>query len=274
LESELTPASISLFQRLIYEAYRKNPRRMPWRETRDPYHILVSEVMLQQTGVGRVLEKYERFLEAFPDFSTLARAPLGKVLSAWQGLGYNRRSIALRSCAKVIMEDHRGSLPDRFEDLISLPGIGPATASAILAFAFERPALLVETNVRRVFLHFFFPGKTRVRDSEIVRLVELTMDRANPRTWYYALMDYGARLGKTHPGVNQKSAHYRRQSSFIGSTRQMRGAVLRTLLGQSGFTDLDLAHRLGVPISALSPVLAQLAREGFVITKGKRISIA
>lgn len=247
---------------------------MPWRETRDPYRILVSEVMLQQTGVERVLSKYSGFLESFPDFAALAEAPLRSVLAAWQGLGYNRRTVTLRGCAKAVMSDHGGVLPSRLEELTSLPGIGPATASGILAFAFGEPAAFVETNVRRVFLHFFFPGRTRVKDSEILPLVELTMDRANPREWYYALMDYGARLGKSHPGLRERSAHRRSQPRFEGSDRQVRGKILKVLLAEKGLTEAELAQRIGVAVPRLSRIVARLREEGFLNRKGAKVSIA
>jgi A/G-specific adenine glycosylase len=237
---------------------------MPWRETQDPYRILISEFMLQQTGVGRVLEKYRSFLEDFPDLSSLAEAPLERVLSVWQGLGYNRRAVSLRECAKIVVEKHGGVVPDRLEILTSLPGIGPATGSAVLVFAFGKPEVFIETNVRRVFLHFFFRQRTLVRDSEILRLIDRTLDRKNPRDWYYALMDYGALLGKTHPLTNRRSAHYRRQPSFEGSDRQVRGRILRMVLARGAMTEDALSRHLGVSLPRISRIVAQLSADGIL----------
>jgi len=166
---------------------------MPWRETSDPYRILVSEIMLQQTQVQRVETKYKEFIAAFPAFPSLARAPLREVLRVWQGMGYNRRAIALRKIAQRVVAEYDGGLPDSVATLRTFPGIGAATAGAIVAFAFNKPTVFLETNSRRVFLHVFFAGRQRVKDSDILPLVETTLDREKPRQWYYALMDYGAK---------------------------------------------------------------------------------
>ncbi|MFA5354028.1 MAG: hypothetical protein WC291_07350, partial [Thermodesulfovibrionales bacterium] len=221
----VTPRTVSLFQSIIKGHYRKQGRKMPWRETDDPYRIVVSEVMLQQTQVERVMGKYAEFIALFPDFPSLAAAPLQEVLAAWQGMGYNRRAISLQRLAVRVMEEHGGILPASPELLAKLPGIGKATASSIAAFAFNSPTVFIETNIRRVFIHFFFHDRDDVKDTEIYPLVELTLDRQDPRQWYYGLMDYGSLFRKTRHNPNRKSAHYSKQSRFEGSRRQLRGRV-------------------------------------------------
>ncbi len=179
---------------------------MPWRFSPSPYRVLVSEIMLQQTGISRVMAKYGAFLRAFPSLRRLAQASVADVLAAWKGLGYNRRALALLKTARIICENHRGRVPRSLDELVALPGIGQATASAVLVYAFNMPVAFIETNVRRVFLHFFFPGETQVSDARILPLVESTMDRENPREWFYALMDYGTMLAAAGENANTRSA--------------------------------------------------------------------
>ena len=184
---------VPLFKDIVHSYYQKHARKFPWRETRSPYGILVSEFMLQQTQVERVLGKYPLFIASFPDFQTISCASLKDVLLHWQGLGYNRRAVNLWKTAQAVVEGFHGDLPETREELIRMPGIGRATAGAILAFAFNRPVVFIETNIRRAFIHHFFQDRKDVRDSEILPLVEATLDYENPRQWYYALMDYGER---------------------------------------------------------------------------------
>ena len=246
---------------------------MPWRETGDPYRIAISEVMLQQTQVDRVRPKYAAFLAAFPDFAALARAPLPEVLAAWQGLGYNRRALALSRLARTVIAEHGGRLPREPEALRRLPGIGPATAASIAAFAFGVPTVFVETNVRRVFLHEFFPGRPGVSDAELLPLVARTLDRRRPREWYHALMDYGAELARTVPNPNRRSAGYARQARFAGSDRQVRGAILRALLAGGAATEARLGREVGAEPERLGRLLAALEAEGFVTRAGRRVAL-
>ena len=195
----LTPAAVRRFRRRLYRFYHDQGRQLPWRDTADPYHILVSEIMLQQTQVARVALQYEPFLQAFPDVFSLARAPLRDIMARWQGLGYNRRALALQGIARRLVAEFQGRLPASVDTLRTFSGIGEATAGALAAFAFNQPVVFIETNIRRVFLHCFFPGKSGVRDREILPLVDQTLDRERPRPWYYALMDYGAMLKRPPP---------------------------------------------------------------------------
>lgn len=262
------------FRLKITNFYHSHRRDLPWRDTTDPYWILVSEIMLQQTQVERVREKYSRFIARFPDVESLARASIEEVLSEWQGLGYNRRVLALKKAAGEIVERFGGVLPEDEKNLRSLPGIGPYTAAAILAFAFNRPVVMIETNIRRVFIHCFFQDRTEVADREILPLIEATLDRENPREWYNALMDYGYHLGTTIENPNRRSRHYQRQSSFEGSNRQIRGKILRLLVDGGEQATGDLCRNLDLPTSAIAPVLKQLEDEGFITREGNRVRIA
>lgn len=248
-------------QKLVWDYYRKYGRDLPWRKTRDPYRIVVSEVMLQQTQVERVIPYYERFIKQFSSFRVLARAEQGDVLRAWQGLGYNRRALNLQKLARVVISEHEGKLPATFEGLDALPGIGKGTAGSLSAFVFNKPVPFIETNIRRVFIHHFFKNKQEVRDDEILKLVERTLPARRAREWYYALMDYGSHLGKKVENPNRKSAHYGRQSRFEGSNRQLRGAILRGFL--SGLSETEL-ERLAGSKTKLARVRGELEKEGFL----------
>ena len=230
--------------------------------------------MLQQTQVERVQEKYRAFIAAFPDLSSLSRAPLKDVLSIWQGLGYNRRAIALQRTAQEVIEQNKGVFPSSVDELMQFPGIGRATASAIAAFAFNRPVVFLETNIRRVFIHFFFQEKEDVRDVELLPLVEEALDLSNPREWYYALMDYGSMLKKEVTNPNRKSAHYQRQAPFEGSQRQLRGLLLRNLLQSSGFTESALMKMIDKDPAKIREALKELEEEGFIRKKKNTYSIA
>jgi A/G-specific adenine glycosylase len=218
------------FIRTVRAYYRKHGRHeLPWRRTDDPYRILVSEVMLQQTQVPRVILKYEEFLKRFPTVRALAKASLGDVLRVWQGLGYNRRAKLLHECAKTVVAAYRGVFPRTYDELRSLPGIGPYTAGAVMAFAYNKPVPLIETNVRSVYLHHYFHDRTDVPDSALMPIIERTLDHTHPGRWYAALMDYGTHLKRTVGNSSVRSRHYVRQSSFTGSDRALRGMILREL---------------------------------------------
>ncbi|MCF6150552.1 MAG: A/G-specific adenine glycosylase [Candidatus Kuenenia sp.] len=264
----LTKAKTKTFQQEIYRFFREHGRNLPWRKTHNPYHILVSEIMLQQTQVQRVLGRYEKFLKIFPDFSSLALAPLRMILEEWQGMGYNRRAIALKNIAQKVIDEYGGILPCSVEALTTFPGIGTATASAIAAFAFHKPTVFIETNIRRVFIHRFFNDHTNIKDSEILPLVGKTLDSSNPREWYYALMDYGVMLKNICENPNRKSAHYKKQSPFQGSNRQMRGMILKALTLRQPVSEEEIVQQLQLYPEKLKNNLNQLLKEGF-IKKGK-----
>lgn len=267
----------SRFRRLVMQYWRRHGRHdLPWRTTSNPYRILVSEVMLQQTQVSRVIPKYRGFLRAFPTLRTLASAQPSAVLKQWQGLGYNRRALMLRQCAQAVVRSHGGQLPDDYDALCALPGIGPYTAGAVLAFAFNRPYPVIETNIRRAYLHHFFPRRRNVSDSDILPIVTRhSLFVGSPRDWYSALMDYGSWLGETTPKTanpNRRSRHYVRQAAFEGSLRQLRGRILRALLEKPGITAVRLYAALGD--SRIPDVLPTLEREGFIVREKNRLRCA
>lgn len=270
----LTIRQIAEFRNTVYRHYSEKGRDLPWRRTHDPYRILVSEIMLQQTQVDRVIDKYEQFLAFFPDFRSLAEASLRAVLSAWQGLWYNRRALALQRTAQRVVTEYEGELPDSPEELQKLPGVGPATAGALAAFAFERPAVFIETNIRRVFLHFFFAGKAGVQDREIAPLVDQTLDRERIREWYYALMDYGAMQKKVEQNPNRRSAHYHRQAPFHDSDRQVRGLILKILLESPDLAEKDLVKAVGKRGPRVRTITGRLVEEGLLERTGERVHIA
>lgn len=204
-------------------------RDMPWRRDTRPYFVLVSELMLQQTQVDRVIPKFEAFIAAFPSVQALAQASLADVLKLWSGLGYNRRAKYLHDAAKMIMKEFAGEFPENEEALRKLPGVGPNTAGAILAYAFNQPAVFIETNVRTVYFEHFFPEGDKVDDKKLREVVAATLDHDNPREFYWALMDYGSWLKKQGAGRLQQSRHYTKQSALKGSVREIRGQIVRVL---------------------------------------------
>jgi len=261
----LPAMTVRSFRQTVYGFYRQNRRDFPWRRTKDPYRILVSEIMLQQTQAPRVVVKYEAFITAFPDVKTLARARLKKVLAAWSGLGYNRRAKRLRQAAQAMVAQHGEAVPRSVDELRQLPGVGPYTAAAVAAFAFNQPTVLLETNVRAVLLHHFFPRSRRVSDRTLLPLAGQTLDRTNPRRWYSALMDYGAMLKKIQPNPSRRSRHYLKQSRFAGSNRQLRGVILRALLEAEKMTLPKLQRRCdSFDAARIAAGVTQLVAEGLV----------
>lgn len=267
---------LSAFQEIVWNHYRLHGRHdLPWRMfaadgTLDPYKVLVSEVMLQQTQVPRVIPKFEAFIRQFPTVRSLAAAPLSAVLKSWNGLGYNRRAKFLWQAAGMIAGDFGGRVPKATGDLVKLPGIGHNTAGAIAAYAYNKPVVFIETNIRTVFIYHFFAAEQQVTDKAITDLVARTLPD-NVREWYWALMDYGSYLKQTVGNVNKQSRHYSRQSAFEGSRRQVRGRVLR-LLSAKPYAVPSLA-RLIADVR-LPDVLEDLEREGLIARVGQQYSLA
>ena len=283
-----TSEDLDAFRARVYLRGRELYRDLPWRRTRDAYAIWVSEAMLQQTQVSRVDGRWQRWLERFPSVAALAAASSADVLDEWQGLGYNRRALALWRAAGQIVSEHGGRMPIEERDLRALPGIGPATAAGIRAFAYDLSGVYLETNVRTVFLHELFPGEQDVPDSALRPLVAEACPEhalsvsgadapATPRSWYYALLDYGYHLKQTLPNPSRRSRTHSRQSRFEGSHRQKRAELVRVLLDArrlgAALTRDDLARELDAVEAAagrppvdgdeLDRILAELEREGF-----------
>src|SRR3989338_7624044 len=266
--------------KLVWEArrhYLEDARtHLPWRATRDPYKILVSEVMLQQTPAERVIPYYKKFIRTFPSAKVLARVSLANVLSVWQGLGYNRRAKFLHQAAKIINNKYSRydrRFPNTVEEIEKLPGVGHYTARAVAAFAFNSPEVFVETNIRTVFFYHLGP-KRKLSDKQLLPLVEraLAESRMEPREFYSALMDYGAHLKQQGIKLNAKSAHYKKQSAFEGSTRQVRGAILRELLKHHS-TLATLMQRIPLNQQDVANELSRLMAEGLVALHGRYFAI-
>lgn len=262
--AQSTIPNIDEFQNIILEYYNEWGRDFPWRHTKNPYEILVSEYMLQQTQTERVVSKYIQWLERFPTVQTLAIAPLKEVLFYWSGLGYNRRAKFLHEAAKILAQKQKKGefFPKTPLDLQKLPGVGTYTSCAIATFAFNQPETFIETNIRSVFLFFFFPNQTEIHDNLIFPLIKETLYYKNPRKWYYALMDYGAALKKKIVNPNRKSTHYTKQSTFKGSHRQARGAILRQLTQiQTGETLNVIAKNENIAYERLEKAAISLCAE-------------
>ena len=268
---------IKILKRVVWRHYQKHGRHdLLWRnlpagrqERNNPYRILVSEVMLQQTQVNRVLPIYAEFTKRFPTAKALARAPLSSVLRAWQGLGYNRRAKMLHEAAKKLASRKISTAPE----LEMLPGIGPYTARAIAAFAYNQDVIVIETNIRTAIIHHFFPKKKKVSDKEIEKILMRVLPKGKAREWYSALMDYGAYLKRSGILHNFRSKKYVKQSTFSGSLREARGAVLREL-SRGVRTPARLTGLLGTArLAQVRRALLNLLAEGLVQKRGRVFSL-
>lgn len=257
---------------LIWQKARELYRDMPWRQDTQPYFVLVSEIMLQQTQVERVRYKFQEFIDKFPNVTALASAPLAEVLTVWSGLGYNRRAQFLHQAAKQIEERFGGKIPTTSDELISLPGIGVNTAGALLAYSFNQPALFIETNVRTVLFYHFFPNQEVVSDRELRVQLDVLLDKEHPREFYWGLMDYGSELKKQGAGQLTKSKHYKKQAPLKGSLREVRGLILKALINGS-VEQNELARQMPVD-DRYTRALNDLLNEGLIVQTGERLSLA
>ncbi len=294
------------FRRIVWAHYRKHKRDMPWRRDTSLYAVIVSEIMLQQTQVSRVMVKFESWMKRFPTWQALASATINDVLQEWSGLGYNRRALYLKRIAEKmtektiegtaakIPETPAGSsvesryvlyhiMPQKedgpasrennpapmsfsllYNNLRELPGIGPNTAGAILAYTYNIPYPFIETNIRSVYLHFFFKNKEKVPDKDILNLIEKTLAdpeiSKNPREWHWALMDYGSHLKATTPNPSRRSAHHMKQTPFKGSNRELRSKILRAVMKKEPLGSFKGLY----PAAQIRTNLAALVREGFI----------
>jgi A/G-specific adenine glycosylase len=271
-----TKSKIEQFQKTVWNYYRLDGRHeLPWRITHNPYKILVSEVMLQQTQVDRVRPYYKAFLAQFPTVHDLAAAPLGDVLRMWQGLGYNRRAKMLHEAAKEVVEKHGGTFPKSVEELQKLRGVGPYTARAIAAFAYNQDVVFIETNLRTAVTYHFLLQEKSIEDKEILEILSKAYpkEKGKAREWYSALMDYGSHLKRSGVRVNNKSKTYSKQSTFTGSGRQARGAILKELTKGAqakkrliGLFGEDRSEQLGHQ-------LQKLISEGMVEKSGAKFAL-
>lgn len=254
---------------LVLLYYENHKRLFPWRESSDPYHILVSEYMLQQTQTERVVPKYLSFLKQFPNVDSLARARRRDVLALWSGLGYNRRAVALHNAAKMLTD---GIVPQTKEDLLTLPGVGEYTAGAVLAFAYDEPVVIIETNIRTVIFHHCVQGRKEIADDAVYSFVEKMLRCAiergiSPRVFYSAMMDYGSYLKLSGVRMNSRSRHYVKQKKFDGSVRQARGTLLRFfVVADEGVSGENLQY---LEVQRIKEGLAGLVADGLVEKRGK-----
>ena len=278
------PSSIAEVQAIrdaVLAWYGPRPHDYPWRSHRpDPYAVLVSEVMLQQTQAARVAPIYRRFLERFPDVRALSSAARAEVLRAWEGLGYHRRALALREAASVIVRDHGAAVPGDPAALQALPGIGPYTAAAVASIAFGEPVAAVDTNVWRIAARLIDgvePGQIHPRRAWDV--AQALLDRSNPGAWNQAMMDLGRFVCRPAPRCDgcpvrdrcrfarsgrEPGEPARRQAPFDGSSRQARGRVLAVLRDRGGATLGEIADVSGLPAGRVVAAARALATDGII----------
>jgi A/G-specific adenine glycosylase len=265
------PARLLALRAKILGWYAANGRDLPWRHTTDPYAILVSEVMLQQTQVSRVLPKYHAFLARFPSLEALAGAPLADVLTLWQGLGYNSRAVRLQRCAQAAVVANGSTavrLPDTVERLRHLPGVGQYTARAVLIFARNAELAAVDANVRRVLTHELGLPQD-LRPSELQAVADAALPPGRSRDWHNALMDYGAAvLTSRVTGI----APLTTQTRFQGSRRMHRARMVRLLL-QGDRTLAELAGLLDVSPDEVASIAGELERDGLAARRGDRLRV-
>ncbi len=268
---QLTSQEITAFQKKILEWYEKNQRSLPWRHNRDPYRILISEVMLQQTQVARVIEKYQLWMHSFPTIQELANASTRDVLSHWSGLGYNRRALFLHRLAKELVETYDGKFPESEKVLLSLPGIGKYTARALLCFAFDQQIAVVDTNIKKIILTQF-PQAKDVSEREIEEIAGSLLPEGKAYEWNQALMDYASMELKNiaHPRVAK-------QKPFQQSDRLYRGEILRILLKNSSLSENDLYREVckkkEVERTRFERILSGMVREDLLKRQGQMIAI-
>ncbi|MGM5481265.1 MAG: Fe-S cluster assembly protein HesB [Nanobdellota archaeon] len=253
-------SNISAFQDKILSYYESEGRDLPWRHTTDRYRIMVSEIMLQQTQVSRVIEKYGEWMEMFPTSNALAAASLSEVLKLWKGLGYNNRAKRLQDSARIIVDEYEGIVPDTVEELMKLPGIGPYTARSILIFADNLDIATVDTNIRRLFIaEFDVPEKTS--DKELFEFAQRMIPKDRSRDWHNALMDYGAVvLTSRKSGIRPKTT----QSKFIGSRRQYRAKMLHHIVEKGSLTVAEAESEYEDSPAPVKEILDELASDGLV----------
>lgn len=279
------PGRLEPFRAQILGWFARSGRELPWRSTRDPYRILVAEVLAQQTQADRAAEGYRRFLAAFPDTAALAAATPGEVLRVWQGLGYNRRALALRAAAAAVLA--RGGWPESVEELQRLPGVGPYTARAVACFAYAQPAAPVDTNVARVLTRALLGGDPAdLTAGARQRLADAALPHEDPWAWSSALMDLGASHCRPRPrcdgcpaaascawralGRAAPAPRPRRTPAFATSDRRWRGAVVRVLAAAPGGMDEPTlaravdAHAAARPDGWFPTLLERLVAEGLV----------
>ena len=267
--TSISNSEVREFRKKIRTFYRKNKRELPFRNTSDPYKITVSELMLQQTQVDRVIPYYQRWINRFPDWLSLHNSSQQDILATWSGLGYNRRALFLKKITDAVVTIYDGNFPQEIEESIKLPGIGKYTANAIAVFAFNKRVAAVDTNIRKVLLSSFqlSPDTT---DKEVQKLAELVLPKTKLRSWHYALMDYAKSLPKS---THNKYASKYKQSQFEGTIRQIRGFILKELTAGTTLTRKTISRSLNRDSADVSKAVSELVQEGFITAIGNNIKI-
>lgn len=261
---KLSTRRIASFQKKILIWWNMNRRDLPWRHTRDPYKIMVSEVMLQQTQVSRVLAKYTEFIEVFPTVKSLAQARPAHVLRIWKGMGYNRRALYLQRAAKVIVGEYHGKFPVSERELVKLPGLGIYTARALLVFAYQQEVPLVDTNIRQIIIHFFFKDQPQ-KESAVEVVARQLVPIGKSWEWHQALMDYGAlELQKVN---GKRKTFIKNVKPFKESNRYYRGRIIDRLR-EGDMKENELLRELSVtytkPVTFLRIIITSLINDGLI----------
>ena len=274
--------------------YAKHGRSLPWRQTRDPYAILVSEIMLQQTQVDRVIPKYEAWLKAFPDWKALADVSRSEVLGLWSGLGYNSRAVRLHALSKLVVE-LGGKLPVSEEELVKLPGIGPYTAGALMAFAHNKPGKCIDVNIERIVKRYCFPKNKKEIGKKELEEEFLSLFPSDATAFANAMMDFGSLIciasnpkcdscplydeceTKGERVEEKQERKKKRQPTFLHSNRWWRGQILKALntdgkLSRTALFQKILKETDAVDKQKFDAALSQLADEGLV-SAGKTVRI-
>ncbi len=267
----LPQKEIASLHQNVFRYYEKFGRKLPWRDTTDPYYILVSECMLQQTQVERVIPFYERWLKRFSSVEMLYEASLREVLQQWQGLGYNRRGQNLHKTAGVIVEEFQGDVLSALPHYKKLPGVGEYTASAVQAFAANKDIAAVDTNIRRILIaHFHLDEK--ISKAELADIAYQCVPKGRSREWHNALMDYGANyMTAKRSGI----ASLGKQGQFEGSDRQVRSRILRFLLSHTeGVHKEKLFRELSdIDKKRTSEILKKMIQEKLIIWNNNHFDI-
>ena len=267
---KIETGQIKSFRTKIRTFYRKHGRDLPFRMINNPYLVTVSEIMLQQTQVDRVIPKYENWIKQFPDWKTLSKSSNKSILTYWSGLGYNRRALYLKEIAQIIVKNHNGKMPPDIKTLQSFPGIGKYTSHAILIFAFDKRVAAVDTNIRKVLLHEFnLPPETSEKD--IQSLADLVLPKTKIKEWHYALMDYAKTLPQD---VHIKYQTKYKQSKFEGSLRQIRGEIIRQLTKNRFTTIQQISAILKRNDVDIQKAITTLVNENMIQVKNKKIYLS
>ncbi len=268
----MTETKIREFRKLIFSWWKKHKRDLPWRHTRNPYKILVSEIMLQQTQVDRVIPKYSEFIQKYPTIYSLARSPIADIIRSWKGLGYNRRSIYLHKTAQEIVLKYYGVFPKDEHILRSLPGIGPYTSRAIMIFSYNADVAAVDINIRKILTHYFFRGIVQ-KESVIQQTAQHILPQGKSWQWHQALMDYGA---LELPKLNMKNMIRKNRIPFKNTDRYVRGRIIDLLRECDWQEDQfigEIVSRYKIDALRIRDNLSRLVTEHMIKISGTTISL-